>query len=105
MRVKKNKGDDYENGSLEEPDYVSPYECILHGKESRCYCLSYKDETEAKPGGHPLIEEDKGGNSAKLLGKTMTEAVKMVENGAISFGKDPKNGNRLSFKLYQQSVF
>ena len=35
----------------------------------------------------------------------MTEADKMVENGAISFGKDPKNGSRLSFKLYIQSVF
>ena len=103
MRFKKNKGDDYENGSLEEPDY--DYECILHGKESRCYCFSFKDETKAKKGSPSHIEEDKGGNSAKLLGKTMTEAVKMVENGAISFGKDPKNGSRLSFKLYIQSVF
>ena len=103
MRPKTNKGDDYENGSLEEPDY--DYECILQGKESRCYCLSFKDETEAKTGTPSHIEEDKGGNSAKLLGKTMTEAVKMVENGAISFGKDPKNGSRLSFKLYIQSVF
>ena len=94
-----------ENGSLEEPDHVSPHECILHGKESRCYCLSYKDETEAKTGTPSHIEEDNGGNSAKLLGKTMTEADKMVENGAISFGKDPKNGSRLSFKLYIQSVF
>ena len=58
-----------------------------------------------RKGSPSLFEEDKGGNSAKLLGKTMTEADKMVENGAISFGKDPKNGSRLSFKLYIQSVF
>ena len=35
-----------------------------------------------RKGSPSLFEEDKGGNSAKLLGKTMTEADKMVKNCA-----------------------
>ena len=104
IRVNENKDNENENEneSAEDQDYVNQFECILT-IDGDCWCESYKDEAKAR-NGTMQSNKDKGGNSDKLIGMGIIEATKLVDSGGISYGTDPKHGDKLQFRIFINRV-